>query len=357
MTMERWSSYRGVPHPSSETGYRRGPMTPDDEVHRIVRALVDGEPLDGVEDRGLSLAVVVVHHGAVIAEGYGIRPDTVFGPGGPVEPETPLVSWSMAKSIAHSAVGIAVADGLVDLEAPASVPEWVGTPKESITLEDLLTMRSGLHFVEDYVDDTTSNCLEMLFGSGAADHAAYAAALDSDHPPGTVWNYSSGTTNIIARILGDVVGGGQEGMERFLADRLFDPLGMTTARARFDESGTWVASSYVDASAVDFARFGELYLADGIANGRRILPDGWVDHARHVRSIDPESGFGYGAHWWIWPDQPGSLVAQGYDGQLIIVLPALDAVAVHLGAWSADRRNGLVHTMRRLITAIERRSR
>lgn len=326
-------------------------MTPD-EVSQIVRDLADGEPLEGVSDRGRTLAVVVIRHGEVVAEAYGTQPDTVFGPGGPVGPTTPLVSWSMAKSIAHAAVGILVGEGRLVLEAPAPVPAWAGTDKAAITLQHLLEMRSGLRFVEDYVDDATSHCLDMLFGAGASDHAGYATSLPLDHVPGTVWNYSSGTTNIIARILGDVIGGGRGGMERFLAERLFDPLDMTTAKARFDAAGTWVASSYVDASARDFARFGELYLADGIWNGERILPEGWVDHARRRSAVDPESGLGYGAHWWLWPDQPSSLVAQGYDGQLTIVLPELDAVVVHLGAWSAEQRSSLVSIMGRVVAAL-----
>ena len=129
--------------------------------------------------------------------------------------------WSMAKSITHAAVGILVGDGLLDVDAPAAVPEWRGTDKEAITLLDLLEMRPGLRFVEDYVDAGVSQRLEMLFGDGsddhavtrrARDHAAYAAALPLDHPPGTVWNYSSGTTNIICGILGTIVGGGEQGM-------------------------------------------------------------------------------------------------------------------------------------------------
>ncbi len=95
----------------------------------------------------------------------------------------------------------------VDVDAPAAVPEWAGTDKAEITLLQLLEMRSGLRFVEDYVDDGVSHCLEMLFGESGPSHAAYAAALPLDHAPGTVYNYSSGTTNIVARIIGDIVYG------------------------------------------------------------------------------------------------------------------------------------------------------
>ena len=113
---------------------------------------------------GRSLALVVMQSGDVVFERYGTQPDTLFGPGGPVDAGTTLISWSMAKSITHAAVGILVGEGRLDPAAPAPVADWKGTEKESITLQHLLNMRSGLHFVEDYVDEGVSNCLEMLYG-------------------------------------------------------------------------------------------------------------------------------------------------------------------------------------------------
>ena len=237
----------------------------------------------------------------------------------------------------HAAVGVLVGDGRLDPAEPAAVPAWAGTPKGAITLVDLLEMRPGLRFVESYVEGEPSHCLDMLFGDGADDHAAYAAALPLDHPPGTVWNYSSGTTNIVCRILGDLVGGGEPGMRAFLDQRLFGPAGMPDADPRFDAAGTWAGSSYVHAPARQFARFGELYLNDGMTGGTRVLPAGWVDHARTVVAHDPETGFGYGRHWWMWPDQPGSLAAHGYEGQYLVVLPERDAVLVHLGKTDSCR--------------------
>jgi CubicO group peptidase (beta-lactamase class C family) len=304
-------------------------------------------------EEGISLAAVVVQDGKVIAERYGHQPDTVFGPGGPVTSDTPLVSWSTAKSMTHAAIGIAVADGLLDPSAPAPVPTWRGTPKEEITLLDLLEMRPGLRFVEDYVDGDASHCLDMLFGSGAEDHAAYAAALPLDHAPGTVWNYSSGTTNIVCRILGDAVGGGEAGMRQFLRERLFEPCGMVSADPRFDPAGTWVGSSYVYATAREFARFGELYLHDGTVDGRRVLPEGWVEHGRTFVAHDPTdqvpTGFDYGRHWWMWPAFPGSIAAHGYEGQYVIVVPDLDLVVVHLGKTDATIRHRLVARLHALI--------
>jgi CubicO group peptidase (beta-lactamase class C family) len=282
-----------------------------------------------------------------------VQPGNLFQPEDvPVAADTPLISWSTAKSMVHAAVGVLAGDGRLDPGEPAAVPAWAGTPKSAITVLDLLEMRPGLRFVESYVEGEQSHCLDMLYGEGAGDHAAYAAGLPLDHPPGTVWNYSSGTTNIICRILGDLVGGGEPGMRAFLDQRLFGPAGMPDADPRFDAAGTWVGSSYVHAPARQFARFGELYLNDGVVGGARILPVGWVDHARTVVAHDPETGFGYGRHWWVWPDQPGSLAAHGYEGQYVIVLPEREAVVVHLGKTESAVRGRLVERLRRILALL-----
>ena len=288
---------------------------------------------------GRSLAVVATIDGQPVLERYGVQPDTPFGPGAAVTPDTTLISWSMAKSITHAAVGILVGEGRLDVSAPAAVPAWRGTDKESITLQQLLDMRSGLTFVEDYVDGGVSHVIDMLFGAGQDDVATYAASLPLEHAPGTTWNYSSGTTNIVARIVGDVVGGGREGMEAFLRDRLFTPAGMTSAIPKFDAAGTFIGSSFVYATALDFARFGELYRRDGIGpDGRRVVPAGWADHARTFSASDPDSDFDYGAHWWMWRRFPGSMACHGYEGQFTLVLPDRGLVLVHLGKVAAADR-------------------
>ena len=308
-------------------------------------------------EQGVSLAMVVMHRGDVVAERYGTQPANDFAPEQQLDADSTLISWSTAKSMTHAACGILVADGELAVEAPAAIHEWRGTDKEAITVLDLLEMRPGLRFVEDYVDGETSHCIAMLYGDGAADHAAYAAALPLDHAPGTVWNYSSGTTNIICRILGNVVGGGRVGMETFLHDRLFGPIGMASAIPKFDDAGTWVGSSYVYATARDFARFGELYRHDGVtAGGERILPEGWADHGRTKVAHDPtdalESGFDYGRHWWMWPDFAGSITAHGYEGQYIVVVPDRELTVVHLGKTPAEQRRHVVGGIDALIRSV-----
>lgn len=325
---------------------------PDAVVGAADRLFAPGAP------HGVSLGLVVQHRGDVVLERYGTQPDTVFGPGGPVSAESTLISWSMAKSITHAAVGIAVGDGLLDIDAPAPVPSWRDTDKSGITLQQLLEMRSGLLFVEDYVDDQVSHCLEMLYGEGQHDVAAYAAALPLVARPGAVWNYSSGTTNIVSRIVGDVVGGGRAGMEAFLHERLFEPLGMTTAVPKFDDAGTFIGSSYVFATARDFAKFGQLYLDRGWVHGsggdHRILPEGWWQHAAEPVSTDPDDprGFSaYGRHWWLWTDVPGLFACQGYEGQYTLVVPDRDLVVVHLGKSPVESRALLRDELARIVAA------
>jgi len=268
-------------------------------------------------------AVLAVQHGEVVAERYAEG----------VDADTTLISWSMAKSITQALVGFAVADGRLDVHAPAPVAEWAGTddPRRPITVDHLLRMCSGLAFREDYVDDRVSDVMAMLFGPAQGDMAAFAATFPLEHPPGTVFNYSSGTTNILARIVGDLYGG-RAGVDELLAERLFGPTGMTSATAKFDDAGTFVGSSYVYATARDFARFGELYLHGGTAGGGRVLPADWVTYAQ-TESLVPSGPDEqpYGAHWWRFPPAPGSFSAQGYEGQRTLVVPDLDLVVVRLG--------------------------
>ncbi len=317
----------------------QGHPDPDVDAEALVGA-VDGL-LAQPPELGVTRALAVVHRGRLVVERYGPATDAGM----------PLPSWSVAKSITHAAVGLCVAEGRLDLAAPAPVPSWAGTPKAAITLQQLLEMRDGLDFNEEYVDVGVSHVADMLFGAGAADVAGYAAARPLAHPPGERWSYSSGTTNIVARIVGDAVGGGEAGLRAFLAERLFDPLGMSATTPHFDEAGTFVGSSFVDLTARDAARFGLLYLRDGVWDGRRILPPGWADHARTPTAVDPDSGFGYGAHWWRWPDEPGSLAAHGYQGQYIVVVPGRDLVVVRFGITDADARPPLADMLRRLIAA------
>jgi CubicO group peptidase (beta-lactamase class C family) len=289
----------------------------------------------------VTLAQLVLHKGEVVSEFYGPE----------VTAQTTLISWSMAKSITHALIGIAQMDGLLQVDNNNLFPEWSNDERRNITLQQLLDMRSGLSWVEDYVDGDASDVIDMLFGSGKDNNAGYAIAQPLASVPGAEWVYSSGTTNVVTRLLGDVLGdseGSHVNMERFMRSRLFDAIGMQ-AEPKFDTAGTFVGSSYVYATARNFAKFGQLYLHDGMCDGKRILPEGWVDHARTQHVFDEDTGLGYGAHWWTLPGERNSLVASGYEGQYIMVIPDRELVVVRLGKTVAELRNAVVAELREVI--------
>ncbi len=294
-------------------------------VDLVERAFSDPAP----ESMAETHALLLVQRGVIVHETYwrDYGPDDTFP------------SWSMAKSITHALVGILVRDGLLEVDQPAPVPEWQGAadPRREITLDQLLQMTSGLHFIEDYVDGEISNVIEMLFGNGKGDVAAYAANQPLDHAPGTVWSYSSGTSNIVARIVQDTLGLRGDAFEEYMREVLFEPLGMISARPRFDDAGTFIGSSFCFCTPRDFARFGLFYLRDGVWEGKRILPEGWVDHARTPVPVPVDDDLDYGAHWWLGLGGPGSFSCNGYQGQFIVNVPDLDLVLVRHGN-SLDER-------------------
>ena len=286
-------------------------------------------------------ALLVVHRGRIVAERYAAG----FGP------DDTQPSWSMAKSMLHAAVGILVRQGRLSVLNSAAVPEWAGDgdPRRAITLDQLLHMTSGLRFVEDYVDDAVSDVIKMLFRPGAEDAGAFAAAFPLEHPPDTTANYSSGTSNIVSRMIRDMVGP-HDAYGHFLRTELFDRLGMASATPRFDHSGSWIASSFCSCTPRDFARFGLLYLRNGVWDGQRLLPEGWVDHARTPAPVQPtDTEYGYGAHWWLLGDDLGTFFASGYLGQFAFVVPALDLIVVRNGQTPAERRQHVVALVRRII--------
>ncbi len=287
----------------------------------------------------LNFGLAISYQGKLVAEHYGETADD----------QESLISWSMGKSFVHAIVGFLVADGALQLDSPTGLPDWAEDARSQITLQHLLEMCSGLEFVEDYLNDQVSDVIEMLFGQGKDDVAAFARAKPLVHKPGTVHNYSSGTTNIVSAICGQAINGGEAGMRRFLDQRLFGPLGMTSADPRFDQSGTFIGSSFLYATAQDFLRFGYLYLRDGIWEGKQLLPHGWTDHAR--TPVDPavEEAYWYGAHWWIHDDDLGAFSANGYEGQYIVVVPDRDLVLVRLGKTPAERADPVRSWLREII--------
>lgn len=271
-------------------------------------------------------AIVVLHDGVVVAERYA--------PG--FTPDTPLLGYSMAKSVVHALAGILVREGRLDPLAPAPVAAWraPADPRGSITFEHLLRMQSGLDF--DETDSGFDPVSTMLFRRG--DMAAYAASARLRAAPGSTWNYTSGNTLIACGALRDLVGGGAAGMLRFAHEQLFAPLGMHHVLLEFDAAQTLIGSTRIHASARDWARLGQLYLDDGVVDGRRILPAGWAASARAPTLDGP-----YGAGFWtnaaskahphgaIAALPEGVYMASGSQGQRIVIWPSKRLVVVRLG--------------------------
>lgn len=280
-------------------------------------------------------AIIVVKDGQIIAERYGegFDKDTLFQ------------GWSMTKSVTEALLGVLVEQGKLDIYAPAPVPEWQGVddPRKAITTDQLIRMSSGLEFNEDY-GDLTDGVTQMLYNQG--DMAAYAANKSLVGDPDTIWNYSSGTANILSRIIRDTVGGDVTDYWAFPQEALFHRINMNTAIMEPDATGTFVGSSYMYTTARDWARFGLLYLQDGMWNGERILLEGWVDY---TRTPTPPSKGEYGGSWYLnasdagdpstkeWPDMPEDLYyASGHDGQDVIVIPSENLVIVRLSVSRGD---------------------
>jgi CubicO group peptidase (beta-lactamase class C family) len=329
----------GAPWPTAEWAVRE----PGSDVDRakldaIVAELFRPTGRAGVHD---TRALVIVRGGAIVLERYA--------PG--FDAGSRFYSWSMAKSVTQALVGLRVRDGGLALDARADVPEWSGAddPRRAITLRQLLHMSSGIANGDREGgggDIGRGFGSKMLFGEGARDMAAYAAAPPLASPPGTHWAYSTATSVLLARCVERSLGGTVEAARDFARRELFERIGMKSALLERDAQGTFVGGASVWASARDWARFGLLYLRDGVWDSARVLPEGWVDFTR-TPAPAPDNG-SYGAHFWLArPPGPGqfaipqampadSFQANGANGQLVSIIPSRDLLIVRLGEQQAS---------------------
>ena len=276
-------------------------------------------------------AVIVLYQGQIVAERYA--------PG--YFPDMPLIGWSMSKTVTAALAGIRVGEGKLSLKDPAPIPEWKspGDRRGSITLEQLLWMATGLEFDEEYETKPVSDVNRMLFTK--PDTAAYAAFLPLVADPGSVVHYSTGTTQIIARLIRQSFSS-QEEYFAFPRRALFNRIGMRSALIEPDASGTLSSGAFVFASARDWARFGLLLLNGGMWEGQRVLPEGWVEF---MTTPSPASAQGdYGAQTWLnrgpkgqpnersYPSLPQDMFRlHGYQDQITVVIPSRQLVVVRLG--------------------------
>jgi hypothetical protein len=285
----------------------------------------------------LTRALLVVHDGRLLAERYAEGFDAA----------TPLPGWSMAKSVTNALVGILVGRDELELDVPAPVVEWHqrgDDPRAAITLNQLLRMSSGLAFEERY--GPLGEGSDMLFVEESCAALAIAQPLIAE--PGTQFSYSSGTANIVARIVGDRFDD-DDAQLRFFHSALFEPLGIRSATLELDPTGTFVGSSFALMSARDWARLGQLYLDDGVWQGRRILPEGWVEYTRTPAPAALRGEYGalfqtnVGGDDRRLPSIPTDAFEMvGYEGQSVLIVPSRRAVIVRLGltrgpaSWDTD---------------------
>ena len=328
----------GVPWPTNEwpvgSPVVGEPTALQAEIDRLMTAQ---DPMLGRTD-----ALVVVQGGRIVAERYGAEVDAA----------STLISWSMAKSMTAMWFGMS---GL-DVSAPAAIAEWDGDDRTAITNEDLLRMRSGLRWTEEYTDEVPSDVVEMLFGEPKGDMAAFAASAPLAHEPGSVYLYSSGTSNIVAHLAARAIGtdGDAAATEASLRERLFAPIGMSSATPKFDDAGTFIGSSFVYATARDFARFGLLCLRGGHWDGEQLTPQGWVDWCRTPTEVSRGvDDFVHGAHFWCHEDGRGTFGCHGYLGQYIWMVPALDLIVVRLGERPEEDTEPVKAALRSIIAAFD----
>jgi hypothetical protein len=296
-------------------------------------------------------AIVVMRDGRIVAERYadGIGVDT------------PLLGFSATKSVISALIGILVRDGRLTVDQPAPIAAWQNKsdPRHAITVDQLLRHTAGLALGSS-LQASLLSALEpvnrMKFME--SDRAAYAESIPLETAAGQVWNYHDGNFIILSHLIRNATGGHAADVMRFARRELFGPLGMRHVVLEFDAAGTPEGSSQMLASARDWARFGQLYLNDGMAGGKRILPEGWV---KYSASPTPNAWVGIGAGFWtnlgdsfganyrIEHGMPrDAFFAKGTIGQYVIVVPSERLVVVRLGRspnWptEADGVFDLVH--------------
>ncbi|MEL6133287.1 MAG: serine hydrolase [Bacteroidota bacterium] len=299
------------------------------DIERL-QTVVDSAFLPNEEGNPNTRATLVIHKGKIVAEQYADG----------VTADMRQRGWSMTKSVTNALIGIAVKKGLLDIHESAPIPQWEADERAQITTDHLLRMSSGLSFTEFYFGRTDAT--RMLYLKQGAGNYAIKSSLGEE--PNTSFSYSSGTSNILQVILKNVVGN-EKAYLSFPYVELFDKIGMTSTIMEPDASNTYVGSSFMFATPRDWARFGLLYLYDGVWNGEQILPEGWVKYT-NTRTPTSETGV-YGAQFWkpankpkedgllnffVWPGVPeDTFFAEGFEGQAVVIIPSKETVIVRLG--------------------------
>ncbi|MFD1292759.1 serine hydrolase domain-containing protein [Lutibacter holmesii] len=274
---------------------------------------------EGAQKIKRTRAVLVLYKDKIIAEKYANG----------FSKNSQLLGWSMTKSIASAAIGVLEKKGVLSKDDANLFPEWSQDKRANITLNNVLQMNTGLEWDENY--NTISDVTKMLYLEEDMTKSQLSKSLVSE--PNNSWNYSSGTTNLLTRIINNKFNTKQEALDFWYAE-LIDKIGMNSMILETDLSGNYVASSYGWATARDWAKFGLLYLHKGNWNGTQILNESWVNY-----SVTPTNGSNgrYGAQFWLnaggeYPNVPKELFScNGYQGQYVFVIPTKNLVIVRFG--------------------------
>ena len=315
----------------------------DAALDPVVKAAFDGDY------KGRTSAVIVLKDGDIMAERY--KPGhTKY---------TPQRTWSVAKSIAASVIGVAVKDELVDLDEETGLTAWSqkGDPRQAITLENLLHMSSGLH------TPIAGNRTDQIYlGGGLVSH--YTTRNPLEAPPGGRWNYSNNDTMLAMRTLREQMSHDERYWE-YPFKKLLHKIGMYNTFLEMDWSGDYVMSSQVWTTARDLARLGQLYLNGGAWDGEQILPEDWPAYVTTLASDQPDGyennpeapGRAYGAQFWLYKNYEGvpndTYAALGNRGQFVIIIPSRNIIIVRRGYdYSGNYFNGPKFT-KDVLAAIE----
>jgi CubicO group peptidase (beta-lactamase class C family) len=295
-------------------------------LHEVVEGAFAGSENDSRNTR----AILVVYDDAIVAEKYAEGFDR----------RSRHMGWSMTKSVINALTGILVRQGRLNIHEPAPISFWREDERADITINHLLQASSGLEWVEDYSGPSDATNIFKKKDTGL-----YAAHQSLRHPPGTVFYYSSGATNLISWIIRQTIG--DDDYYAFPQRELFEKIGITSMILEPDAGGTFVGSSFSFASARDWARLGMLYLHGGMAGGERILSEDWVKYSTTPAPAAHEGE--YGAQFWlnagspqnasdrIFPDVPPDLFfADGFAGQNVFILPSKKLVVVKLSESQGD---------------------
>lgn len=334
-----------------------GDKVPDDNFPDEVDEIKVLEAVNAAFDppEGLTAAFVVTWKGQFLAERHALG----------ITEDTPLESWSMGKSLTATLMGILIQRGVYQLNQPAPIPEWQsdGDPRSQITIANILNMSSGIRIRApqdpDY-DPTLGYPDHLYLYTGGVNSFTYAASRPQQWPPNTVGRYRNTDpvlTNYLIRLGVERSGGDYLA---FPQRALFDKIGIHTMVMETDPFGNFLTQGYEFASARDWARLGNLYLQDGMWNGERILPEGFVEFVSTLAPAWKEDGRPiYGGFFWIngnetFPIPKEAYYMAGAGGQYTIIVPSHDLVVVRLGHFKGSEAGtkGLKEALALLMEAV-----